>query len=296
MPESFVSMGRGHSCLLRLLPLSRMGTEGSLAVPPSAGTVSVLRWHSGCGHRPVARAGLVPFHPRQHLRLRHGPARVAGWEPVRREMPARCDPSSAAPSRRLQSPVTFQMQQLPYRAGRLPAREEAGTARGKETTHTWTRRMGGNDPLSQHKGMLPGGTNVPPPAPRCWQDSVPLEPAPGTAGLGWGCHLDFGALRLPRLVVSGTSPSHACVAHGLCHGPDGATALPHGAGSCRHGTMLPRTSSSSINTSKRVLMAASKQEGTERQTRLLATGAGEKQLSLQAGKVCCPLSCDPVEK
>lgn len=184
MPESFVSMGRGHSCLLRLLPLSRMGTEGSLAVPPSAGTVSVLRWHSGCGHRPVARAGLVPFHPRQHLRLRHGPARVAGWEPARREMPARCDPSSAAPSRRLQSPVTFQMQQLPYRAGRLPAREEAGTARGKETTHTWTRRMGGNDPLSQHKGMLPGGTNMPPPAPRCWQDSVPLEPAPGTAGLG----------------------------------------------------------------------------------------------------------------
>lgn len=51
--------------------------------------------------------------------------------------------------------------------------------------------------------------------------------------------------------------------------------------------MLPRMSSS-INTSKRVLMAASKQEGTETQTRLLATGGGEKQLSLQAGEALLP--------
>lgn len=107
--------------------------------------------------------------------------------------------------------------------------------------------------------------------------------APGSAGLGWCCHLDFGVQKLPRVAVS--LPSRAPVAHGFCQGLAAATALPHGAGSCR--TMLPRTSSS-INTSKRVLMAASKQEGTERQTRLLATGGGEKQLSLQAGEALLP--------
>lgn len=51
--------------------------------------------------------------------------------------------------------------------------------------------------------------------------------------------------------------------------------------------MLLRMSGSK-NTSKPVLMAASKQERKERQTRLLATVEGEKQFALQAGEGLLP--------
>lgn len=40
-------------------------------------------------------------------------------------------------------------------------------------------------------------------------------------------------------------------------------------------------------------MAASKQEGRERQTRLLATVGGEKQLALQAGEGLLPSQMQP---
>lgn len=58
-------------------------------------------------------------------------------------------------------------------------------------------------------------------------------------------------------------------------------------------TMLPRKSSGK-NTSKAILMAASKQEGRENQTRLLATVGGEKQLALQAGEGLLPSQLHPL--
>lgn len=80
---------------------------------------------------------------------------------------------------------------------------------------------------------------------------------------GWSCHIES---RGPHVTTQGAVGAHK--------------------------TMLPRTSSSK-NTSKLILMAASKQEGRERQTRLLATVGREKQLSLQAGEGLLPSQLQP---
>lgn len=142
--------------------------------------------------------------------------------------------------------------------------------------------------------MLPGGTATTSSSPLlagfC---AFGVTSAPGTAGLGWCCHLDFGAQTQLRVVVpcSSTSPSRAPVGSAKAWMEPRPCPMEQGAAGAR-GTMLPRTSSS-INTSKRVLTAASKQEGTERQTRLLATVGGEKQLSLQAGEGLLPAQLRP---
>lgn len=281
MPESFVSPSRGE-----VTPVQwgccrsgdgGSGFPGSSPIHKDGVAAAVAR----CGHSPVARAGRVPFHPRQHLRLR-----VAGWEPAGREMPARCDPSSAARSRRLQSLVTFQMQQLPHRAGRLPAGEEAGTVRGKETTRSWSPGWMGPTPCPSTWGQ----------GDAAWWDSPLLAGFYAFGVCSWhswaGLELSPGLWSAEAAEVGGVllwPLAEPCpCGTGFCRGLDGARALPHGAGSSgARGTTLPRMSSS-INTSKRVLMAASKQEGTETQTRLLATGRGEKQLSLQAREALLP--------
>lgn len=67
---------------------------------------------------------------RQHLSLWHGPVWVAGWEPAGKEVPARCEPSPAAPSHRLQSPVSFQMQRLLHGVVRLTAGRKWGACGG----------------------------------------------------------------------------------------------------------------------------------------------------------------------
>lgn len=144
--------------------------------------------------------------------------------------------------------------------------------------------------------MLPSGTPMLPTPSRSLRPTRAAS-APGTAREGSRFHLDFGAQALPRVVTCSLPPAPAPrravpLRHRALLGPwrgwschiesHGLHCTAQGAaGACE--MMLPRTSSSK-NTSKPVLMAASKQEGRERQTWLLATVGGEKQLTLQAGE------------